>query len=371
MLWRRYLEMDYVSKMDWILLEVKLPLDILKSPLAMEVVLTAMFQTNPGNPYERWLHGRVTRWFSLEIVSFGGDVRFFIRTIGQYKNLIESRIYSQYPGVEIHEVSDYVGEVEYHGNGSEWNVWGIQYELSRPDPYPIKTYIDYELERQTFREEQEAAKTDPLVSIVEFFSNIGKDERLWLQILIRASKKKFRDPNTWFGTRDWRGEAKDIIANAQEEGKMDEVKALERSVSKHGFDVGIRSLYAAKSEVFDMGRTVDLRAAFEPFNSATLNGFKRVDGTDNEAPFDNINWDFSGSPLEWKFIRTEKMKIRTFEAYCARAWFYQPYKNRRPPFVLNTEELATIYHFPGRVLETPSFTRIATKKSVPPVNLPI
>lgn len=370
-LWRRYLEVDYISKMEWILLEVKLPLDILKSPLAMEVVLTALFQSNPGNPYERWFQGRVTRWSSLEIVSHEGDVRFYIRILAGFKNLVESRIYSQYPGVEIHEVEDYVGEIEYNGPGGEWDVWGIQYGLKKPDAYPIKTYIDYELDRQTFREEQEAAKVDPLVSLIEFFSTIGNGERLWLQILIRASKKEFRVANTWFGTQDWRGEAKELIAKLREEGKTDAVKALERSISKHGFDVGIRSMYIAKSEIFDMGKTGGLRVAFEPFNSEFLNGFKRQDGTDSEVPFENMNWDFSGGPLEWKFERTWKAKKRTFEAYRSRSWFYQPYKNRRPPFILNTEELATIYHFPGRVLETPSFVRVTTKKSVPPVNLPI
>jgi len=371
MLWRRYLEIDYISKMEWIVLEVKLPLDILKSPLAMEVVLTALFQSNPGNPYERWFQGRVTRWSSLEIVSHEGDVRFYIRILAGFKNLVESRIYSQYPGVEVKEVEDYVGEVEYNGPDGEWNVWGIQYKLKKPDAYPIKTYVDYELDRQTFREEQEAAKVDPLVSIIEFFSTIGRGEQLWLQILVRASKKEFRVPNTWFGKQDWRGEGKELIAKLREEGKTDIVKALERSISKHGFDVGIRAMYVAKSDVFSMGRTNGLRVAFEPFNSEVYNAFGRVDGTDSEEPFKNINWDFSGGILEWKFERTHKAKKRTFDAYCARSWFYQPYKNRRAPFILNTEELATIYHFPGRVLETPSFVRVGTKKSVPPVNLPI
>jgi hypothetical protein len=46
-----------------------------------------------------------------------------------------------------------------------------------------------------------------------------------------------------------------------------------------------------------------------------------------------------------------------------------PYQ--RTPFVLNTEELATIYHFPGRVAETPTFGRIEAKKGEPPSNLPI
>jgi len=41
------------------------------------------------------------------------------------------------------------------------------------------------------------------------------------------------------------------------------------------------------------------------------------------------------------------------------------------PFIMNTEELATIYHFPGEVSKTPSLSRISAKKAEPPTNLPI
>ncbi|MCI0542359.1 hypothetical protein L0Y69_01200 [bacterium] len=370
-LWFRYIQTDWIAGMKWILLEVRLPQNINKTPLAMEVIFTGLFQTNPGNPYEQRVLGQVTRWFSLEIVSLGGDVRFFIRTIDKYRNLIESRVYSQYPGVEIYETDDYVHEVEYHGNGSPWNIWGTDYILAKPDPYPIRTYIDYELDKQTYREEQEEAKIDPLVSLIEFFSTINKDERLWFQIILRASKKEWSVPGQWFGKRDWRGEAKDLAAKLKEAGQNDIVKAVERSADKHGFDVGIRSIYAARPEVFDSARTGGLRVALEPFSSAQFNSFKRVNTTDNETPFKNYDWDISWDPTKWKFRNVERMKKKIFNAYVARSWFYPPYKNRYAPFILNSEELATIYHFPGRVLQTPLFTRVSTKKSEPPGNLPI
>jgi hypothetical protein len=39
--------------------------------------------------------------------------------------------------------------------------------------------------------------------------------------------------------------------------------------------------------------------------------------------------------------------------------------------VLNTEELATIYHFPGMVAAAPTIERIEAKKVEPPPNLPM
>jgi hypothetical protein len=40
-------------------------------------------------------------------------------------------------------------------------------------------------------------------------------------------------------------------------------------------------------------------------------------------------------------------------------------------FILNIEELATLYHFPGEVAATPSLPRIDSVKGSSPSNLPI
>ena len=58
-----------------------------------------------------------------------------------------------------------------------------------------------------------------------------------------------------------------------------------------------------------------------------------------------------------------------FDAYINRSAFYKPHK--RKTIVLNTEELATIYHFPGSVVQTPSLSRIESKKGEPPAGLPV
>ena len=40
-------------------------------------------------------------------------------------------------------------------------------------------------------------------------------------------------------------------------------------------------------------------------------------------------------------------------------------------YVLNTEELATLWHFPGQILKVPTLERIESKEASPPPNLPI
>jgi len=42
----------------------------------------------------------------------------------------------------------------------------------------------------------------------------------------------------------------------------------------------------------------------------------------------------------------------------------------RKQVILNTEELATVYHIPSIMLEVPTLTRIAAKKVEPPAGLP-
>jgi hypothetical protein len=61
-------------------------------------------------------------------------------------------------------------------------------------------------------------------------------------------------------------------------------------------------------------------------------------------------------------------KTKILDAFRQRSYFYMPYD--RKAFVLNTEELPTIFHFPGRVAETPTFGRIEAKKGEAPTDLP-
>ena len=46
------------------------------------------------------------------------------------------------------------------------------------------------------------------------------------------------------------------------------------------------------------------------------------------------------------------------------------YKEAKPTFVFNTEELATIFHFPTIDVKTPMMPRVEAKRGVAPSNLP-
>lgn len=374
--WRLYLlyiQTDYIHKLDWTMLEIKIPREILKSPQAMEVALSGLHQAGDGSLIDKYIKGRVRAWFSLEMISLGGEVKFFIRTEKKFKNLVESQLYSQYPGVEIFEADDYTQFVPYGAEGSNWSLFGAELQFTKEDPYPIKTYVDYGLDKDP----KEEFKIDPLTPVMELLGSIGPGEQLWIQIPMMATKDRFKKPNTWFGKQNWRDEGQAVIkkivekyARTSSEGEVfsselsvpkaerDVIEAISKSISKLGFDCGIRLMYLAPEDKFQPTNIARMLSAFKQFGSLNLNGFKPLRTTSFDYPWQN--------PFGF---RLAILKRKIFEAYRRRAYFYWPYQQK--PLVLNTEELATIFHFPGQVAETPTLGRIESKRGEPPPNLPI
>ena len=371
-LWYRYIRSYYLKeKNPWVNLEIKLPKIISKSPKAMEVALGIFHQGFEGTWLTRFTEGIVRSWFSLELISVEGKIRFIIRVPKFFKNLVQSHLYSQYPEIEIYEVEDYTREVAYGDPKAKWAFWGVEFGLEKPDAYPIKTYIDYGLDKDP----KEEFKVDPMTPVIEYLGSVGANEQVWIQILIMKTKDRFPILGKWFGKQDWRKDSQALVDKlmnrdkSKEEGanfgalmlspgQREVVEAVERSVSKLGFDCGIRAVYLARDGKFNVYNQVGLMSALKQFGSLHLNGFKPGLKTSFDFPWQD--------PFGW---RLAKRKREMFKAYVRRGYFYPPVQKK--PFVLNAEELATIYHFPGEVAKTPSLGHIESKRGEPPTNLPI
>jgi hypothetical protein len=71
-------------------------------------------------------------------------------------------------------------------------------------------------------------------------------------------------------------------------------------------------------------------------------------------------------------MRSAARQNEILEAYKLRSYFQGPYKNSFvDKAILTTEELATLFHIPGSVVSTPTVTKISSRKSDAPSNLPI
>ena len=378
-IWVRYVRTAWIEKEAKVLLEIKLPAETMKSPFAMEMVLTGLFQTGgEGTPKDRYWEGKTRPWFSLELVSIDGEIHFYIWTFKSQRLVVETNIYAQYPGVEVHEVKDYTEDVFF--DPEKYDLAGCRFEAAAPDPLPIKTYVDYGLDKDP----KEEFKIDPMAPLIEFMGSLKKGHQAWVQIIVRAhiEEKKPIAGLPWKLGKDkypdkWKEKAKELVKEVLEEnekakkedekdlnagkltqGQKDKISAIERSLTKLPFDAGIRIVYVAPKDVFDKGNGGGLTGSFKQFNSPTLNGFKPAEG----MSFDYKFQDWSGKKLLHR-------KIEHFRAYCDRGYFHYPHAKKWT--ILNTEELATLYHFPGSAVRTPTLKRIASKRGDAPSNLPL
>ncbi len=191
-LWVFYKRLSFLESQKKVLLEIRVPQNVDKSPLAMEIVLSALHQTVGESVWwDRVMIGKMRTYFSLEIVSIEGNVKFFIWTRVSMRKFVETQIYSQYPSAEIHEAEDYITHIPYATRDSHWTLFGTEWTLIKPDPYPIKTYVDYETNKDVFEEK----KVDPITPLLEWMGSLGQGEQAWFQVLVRANKGP-KDPTT-------------------------------------------------------------------------------------------------------------------------------------------------------------------------------
>lgn len=374
--WIQYVRAEYFFGLKYILLEIKLPQDVLKSPLAMETFLMSLYQTGSESTWiDRSIKGQTRAEFSLEIVSVEGVVKFYIRAQKKFKGLIEPGLYAQYPNIEIHEASDYTKSV--HFDRKDMDLYITDYVLTQPDAYPIKTYVDYGIDKESVEEEY---KIDPINTILEFMGSIGANQQCWLQIMIKAHKKEqIKQGKYWWQSEiidHWKEIGKEEIEKIRKagltkddptakfpnptKGQQERIAAIERSASKLAFDAGIRCLYIGKNGFFNKDNIGPVRGLLRAYGSEHLNGFK---------PKHKLG-DFDYPWQDFRDIRQNSIKKHGLESAKRRCYFYPPY-NETQVLVLNVEELASIFHLPGRVATTPTLSRIPSKKSQAPANLPI
>ncbi len=374
--WIALIQTQFIEKEGSVLLEIKLPQEITKSPAAMELVLLSMHQLAKNNLIDAYITGKTRPWFSLELVSIGGSVKFFIWARKRFRKMVETQIYAQYPTVEVHEAQDYAMEVHHPGKLTRKDLmpfWAGHFVLTKDDVYPIKTYIDYGLDKDP----KEEYKIDPMTPMLEYLGSLKPGEQAWVQILIRAHRKEGFTDIRLSKKPDWtdagKKEIKEKMEKLKEEGEngsrtrqptkveADVITALERSLTKAPFEVGIRGFYIAPPDVFNPANIPGIIGSFKQYGSEHLNGFKPSKATTFDFPWQDFG--------RRKQTKNEKKML---EAYKRRSFFEIPFKFYRvDPFILNVEELATIFHFPGRVATTPTIQKTTSTKGQPPPNLPV
>lgn len=376
--WLRYKRAKVYTVWESVLLEIRLPQEVKRSPSAMEAFLDNLhFKPGLGTFYTRWWQGGVATWYSLEIISFGGEVHFYIWCpTKSWRKYVEASLYAFYPDIELVEAPDYARRFKF--DLEQYQIYGVNYKFTKPDVYPIKSYVEYGLDKPPQREEE---KTDPLASVIEHLASIGPGEQIWIQILFQMHTSLGAKPGT-YGTENWdikaaakkevekirkKPEAPTVLADntivyGVSAKQMKSIELIERTMfSKNHFDVGIRGMYIAEREHWDKANKDGLKAIFRPFTADLYNTIRHI-GDQGIAKFDFAVQDFMG-------VRERSETYKLYDAYRKRSWFLPPYTFKR--MVLSSEELATIFHIPSHYVKTPGLPRIPSARKEAPPNLPV
>lgn len=389
MAWMNYIQGKYAREYKWVLLEIKTAQGNEKGPQIFEHILSGLYATEGGaidTVYDVYLEGMVEVYFSLEIAGLEGQVHFYIRAPLKSKDLVEAQIYAQYPKAELEEVPDYAEKGPRRFPDKAWDMWGTEMILKKEDAYPIRTYVQ-------FQEKITNELIDPVASFIEELSKNTPGEFTWFQILIRPAKdywkkdaeeligkligRKKKEKKNVFG--DVWTDAQDVVKNigpgifkvpvyAEKEKEADSSKtsmlylspdekevvtAIGNNVTKQGYETTIRWLYAGRKEVFNKGKGFfSVMAPLSQFNSHSLNSFTLNGETKTSAYYVATEWR--------KNIRRNDL-IRK----------YRERKIEHRGFVLNLEELATVYHFPTISVEAPQTPWVKARRGGSPKELPI
>ena len=390
-LWYVFKRSEFIAKQKYVLLEIKPPRNLVKTPLAMETFLSSVHLTGGESTWWQRFNGGIRPFFSLEMASFEGQVHFYMWTRADSRRLIESQMYAQYPGVQIVEAPDYTRLIS--AKQDEWFIWGCDHEATAPNPLPIKTYIEFGL----YKVQKEPEQVDPIANLIEYMSSIGKGENLWLQFVFRAHRgerwgatpggnsgtKVNADGKAW----TWRDEGKELIEKIRKQarnpyidpvtgeerpgfpnptkGESELMAAIDRNTSKLAFDVGIRSIYLAKPENINGITIGHMIALFKPFTSIGWNG---INSTGWMKKFDDYPWEINVEK------RKNYFRNKLVEHYRRRQFFYDPFFKGGvfgdDTMILSTEELATLYHIPSQSVQSPGLERIQSATGEAPSNLP-
>lgn len=353
--------------------EIKLPADVFKSPEAMEFVFTQIYnKASPDNVFETYLDGKRPLPYTFELVSRGGDVHFYVTLPNKFIYGFTDNMYAQYPGVElIKQTVDYAAEIPHDFKG--FSFMTFHFAKKKDQEYPIKTYIDYGMDRLPKEEE----KVDPMTPMLEMLSGIKPDQQLWIQFICYAHREasfkngQLHPHGTWEeGVQEkvnkMMGRDKDGKAAIELEGmarlttvERDLVDSMQRNAGKVAFEFACRVAYISHKEFnYDGGLYSRMIRSLAQTEIAGRNGIGMRWRTD-------YNYKFISDPFG---KRIPALKRQELKEYKLRKLF--PKTAGMSFKIMTAEEMATIFHLPGRVALTPTLNRVPSTRGEAPSNLP-
>ncbi len=303
--------------------------------------------------FHRIIFGEPHIALEIAVSSDSESIVFYVAMPARFKEVIEKQIHSFYPSAHIESASEYT---IFRPDGV---TVASRLRLKKEDSFPIRTYKHLE--------------SDPLQNIANALSKLEDEkEGAAIQIIIRRSSKKWKEQGIRTAQQMQQGkrlgeasssnaghlarglgselsgaltgrtvqeqrDSKTPISLTPEEQEV--ISRLEAKVKNAHFEANVRLVASAATKERAEMILASLENAFVQFEDASLNKFIAIRNKAKNA-----------HKIAYDYI------FRNFSD-----------KHR---MILDTEELASIFHFPISTTETPKINWLKSKTSNPPVDIP-
>jgi len=375
--WMDYTGLKFQNDNGRVTLRIKPPQEVFKSPEAMESVLAQIWNSySRDNMVQTYIDGKRPLTYCFEIANVGGEVRFYVNVPRKkVKNAIEAQLYAQYPGIEvIEEQVDYTAEVK--NDLSKHDFMSFHFVKKGEETLPIKTYIDFGHDRMPKEEE----KFEPMAPLLEHVGKCKPHERLWIQFLCTPHTSIDFKGGSLTPRGTWEKAAKEKIKSIMRgesskdpddpdtpsrltAGERDTIAAIERNVQKYAYEVVIRAMYITLDKTkFDGDMIGPILRGMSQWDMIGRNQIGLKWRTDYDWPWIS---DPSG-------VKKKALKIRELDHYKGRNFLEGDAKKKADsPKVMSVEEIASMYHIPGKSILTPNLARVESIRRNAPANLPV
>ena len=256
---------------------------------------------------------------SFEIIGKKAEIRFYVSAPNRIIDLIEKTIYGYYPSADIKKVD----EPNIFSERGKVVFGGL---VQKEAPYmPIRIYRDL--------------PTDSLSAITSTLSKFNDNEAGIIQILIRPAGSKWKKQGKSYVSSTKKNEANPEKATFKTDPKV--LEKIDDKCSKPGFETTIRFVVTAPSK--DMAEThlKNIKNSFTQLNSDTNN--------------------FTGTKIYFKGGFMINFIYKFFPII--------DFSLTKSISILSTDELATLFHFPNKTVETPHIQWLKAKTAPVPIEV--
>lgn len=311
--WYKHKDRQKVA-LEFVTLLIRVPKDNETKIDAAEQMFAGLFSLKKSGFFA---FAKAEDLFSLEIIALEEEIAFYLNCPAKIRDLVEKQVHGAYPNADIKEVD------EVNIFSKKGKVAFTSLKLDKASYSPIKMFKDL--------------PTDGLSMLTSALSKMGSGEGAVIQILMQPENRKWQGQSRSFVAAQKKKESDPNKASYSHDPK--EMESIMQKAEKPGFRVSIRIVVSSPDEHSADSHLSNIAGAFAQFSSA-YNSFKKT-----------------------KIIWLKHLFMIDF------IYRYMPLFNK-DTFILNTEELATIFHLPNKTVETHHIKWLFAKNAPAPNSIP-